>query len=173
MVELKQFDKADFDRLIQWIDSEESLIQFAGSIFNYPLTKEQLELYIADRKRFAFKVIEINTGKIIGHSEVYNLGNNSAKLCRILLGNKNYRGKGLGQEVVKKLVNFAFEKLDSSQIVLNVYDWNTSAIKCYEKVGFLTNPSEKGTTKFNNNEWISINMTLNKFNWEKETARKK
>lgn len=166
MVELKQFDNTDFDRLIQWIDSEESLIQFAGPIFKYPLTRKQLEVYIADKNRFAFKVIEINSGEIIGHSEIYDLGNNTSKLCRILLGNKNFRGKGFGQEIVKKLVEFTFKKLGSSQIELNVYDWNISAIKCYEKVGFLANPIKKEVDQLSNNKWTSINMTLKKLDWE-------
>jgi RimJ/RimL family protein N-acetyltransferase len=166
MVELKQFDNTDFNRLIQWIDSEESLIQFTGPIFKYPLTIKQLEGYIADKNRFAFKVTEINSGEIIGHSEVYDLGNNTSKLCRILLGNKNLRGKGFGQEIVKKLVEFTFEKLGSSQIELNVYDWNISAIKCYEKVGFLTNPEKKEITQLRNNKWTSINMILKKLDWE-------
>ena len=162
MIKLEQFDKPDFDRLISWVDSEKFMIQFAGPIFTFPLTTEQLEVYISDKNRFAFKVIELETGKVIGHSEIYNSKNKTAKLCRILVGDKKLRGQGLGEAIVKKLVKFAFNKLSALSIELNVYSWNTSAIKCYEKVGFVVNTSKSKTTQFDNNERAAINMTLDK-----------
>lgn len=164
MIKLEQFDETDFDRLISWIDSEEFMLQFAGPIFTFPLTTDQLDLYISDKNRFALKVISLETGKVIGHSEVYNSGNKIVKLCRILLGDKNLRGRGIGEEIVKGLVEFSFNKLDALTIELNVYEWNTSAIRCYEKVGFIVNPLISNTTKFKNHEWTSLNMVLNKLN---------
>lgn len=75
MIKLEPFTRTDFNRLISWIDSEEFLIQFAGPIFTFPLTTEQLELYITDKNRFPFKVIKPETGVVIGHSEIYNSEN--------------------------------------------------------------------------------------------------
>ena len=162
MIELRQFDKTDFDRLISWIDSEKFMIQFAGPIFTFPLTTEQLEKYISDKNRLPFKVIMIKTGKVIGHAEIYNSKKSTAKLCRILIGDKDLRGKGLGEKIVNELVEFSFNKLNAVIVELNVYNWNTSAIKCYEKVGFIVNPSKSKTTQYGNNEWTAINMTLDK-----------
>jgi len=54
MIKLEQFDETDFDRLISWVDSEEFMLQFAGPIFTFPLTIDQLESYISDKNRFAF-----------------------------------------------------------------------------------------------------------------------
>ena len=80
------------------------------------------------------------------------------------MGDKNRRGQGFGEEIVKRLVEFSFEEVDALTIELNVYEWNTSAIKCYEKVGFVVNPAISNITKFKNHEWTSINMTLDKLN---------
>jgi len=167
MTKLEKFEKPDFDRLISWVDSEKFMFQFAGPIFHFPITNEQLELYISDKDRYAFKVIFLETGEVIGHSEIYNSGNNVTKLCRILLGDKNFRGKGLGKEMVEKLAEFSFNNLLSTTIELNVVNWNTSAIKCYEKVGFVINPLKTSTTQFKNEEWISYNMILDKVEWGK------
>ena len=49
MIKLVQFENTDFDRLISWVYSEEFMIQFAGPIFTFPLTTEQLELYVSDK----------------------------------------------------------------------------------------------------------------------------
>ena len=46
MIELKPFTENDFPIFKSWIHSEEELFQFAGPIFTYPLTDEQLTKYI-------------------------------------------------------------------------------------------------------------------------------
>ncbi len=167
MIELKPFDKTDFNQLISWVTSKELLIQFAGPIFTFPLTLEQLEIYVADKNRFPFKVINSKSGVVIGHAEVYYSGNKIAKLCRILIGDKSLRGQGIGEEIVNQLVEYSFNKLGALKVELNVYDWNTSAIKCYKKVGFVINSERNKTTHVENNKWTAINMTLEKFNWKK------
>ena len=57
-----------------------------------PLIKE-LDNSLSDRSRFAFKVVDENAGIIIGHAEIY-LTEKSAYLGRILIGDKQLRGKG-------------------------------------------------------------------------------
>jgi RimJ/RimL family protein N-acetyltransferase len=165
MIKLVPFEENDFEKLISWIDNEESLVQFAGSVvFKYPLTKEQLAVYISDDKRLAFKVVEVETNKTIGHAEIYLVNSDIVRLCRILIGSKEYRGKGIGQQIIQQLKNYSFDKFNAEIVELNVYDWNISAIKCYEKVGFKINPSGISTTEVNGNSWTAINMRTKKEN---------
>ena len=56
MVTLDKFTNTDFASLKQWIKSEEELIQFAGTIFNYPLTDSQLENYLKQKDLEPFKI---------------------------------------------------------------------------------------------------------------------
>lgn len=160
MIELIPFRKEDFSFLISWIDNEEDLIQFAGSIFTFPLTINQLDKYLLNSKRIAFKVIEKNTFVRIGHAEIYLNNNKTAKICRVLIGNPLYRGKGLGQQIIKKLVRFAFINYNVKKVELNVFDWNISAIKCYERVGFKIMNGITTTTCVNDKIWTAINMTI-------------
>ena len=64
-------------------------------------------------------------------------------------------------------MDFGFTNLDKNTAELNVFDWNTSAIKCYEKVGFEINPNIKFERKINDQIWIAINMTIDKNKWKK------
>ena len=107
MIKLEPFTKIDFNRLISWIQNEEELIQFAGQAFTFPLTEEQLEKYLDEKRRFVFKITETNFNQTIGHCEIY-LTETSAKLCRILIGEKSFRGIGLGFEVVNLLIVIMF-----------------------------------------------------------------
>ena len=159
MIKLVPFEENDFEKLISWIDSEELLVQFAGAVvFKYPLTKEQLAIYNSDDKRLAFKVVEIETRKTIGHAEIYLVNPEIVRLCRILIGDKEYRGKGIGQQIIQQLRDYSFDKFNAGIVELNVYDWNISAIKCYEKVGFKINPNGTSTTEVNGKIWTAINM---------------
>lgn len=165
MIRLEIFDENSYTDLISWVESEEQLMQFARPVFTYPLTKEQIENSISDKNRFAFKVVNCETNTTIGHSEIY-LTDQSACLGRILIGNKELRGKGLGQQIVNLLLDIVFSKLDKSKAELNVFDWNIEAIKCYEKVGFTINPNKKIDRQINSKSWTAINMTIDILKWQ-------
>ena len=158
MISLENFSENDFEKLISWIKSEEELIQFAGSIFNFPLTKEQLEKYIKIPEVNAYKLIYNNIH--IGNAEINFTKNNPPKLCRILIGDKNFRGKGLCQQIVNELLNICKEKFNSNVVELNVFDWNEGAIRCYEKVGFQFNREKQKEIFVGDKKWISINMRI-------------
>ena len=158
MLTLQKFTATDFDRLKAWVDSETLLTQFAGPIFRYPLTDEQLYEYMVEPQRRAFR-IEYDQ-RVIGHAEIMLSEDSIAKLCRILIGDATDRGRGLGEQIVRALVRICQEKLDAKQIELNVYDWNVGAIRCYEKVGFVRRENTSAVT-VDKNEWIAINMVLN------------
>ncbi len=157
-ITLQPFTEKDFGNLISWIDNEKELIQFAGPIFKFPLTVEQLKNYLEEPNRHPFKIIIKNSNLAIGHCEAYTC-NNSVRLCRIIIGNKNYRGQGLGYTATKLLIKWSINNLKPSTINLNVYDFNTTAIKCYEKIGFKRTEETK-TTTLQNETWTSIKMIL-------------
>ena len=160
MIQLAPFEPADFKKLIVWLDNEELLVQVAGPIFSHPLTEEQLTAYLEDGNRYAFKVVDADTNEAIGHAEIYKTEEGIAKICRVLIGDKAHRGKGLGQELINKLVAYSINDLKIPSIELNVYDWNTSAIKCYEKVGFVLVPEKYSTIDVNGETWKSLNMVF-------------
>ena len=46
MIHLEKFEKTDYKRLINWIDSEELMVIFSGQIFDFPITNSQLDRYL-------------------------------------------------------------------------------------------------------------------------------
>ena len=164
MVELQKFDSSAYDKLISWIDSEEMLMQFGGPEFSFPLTAEQLDKSLSNKNRHAFKVVHTATNAHIGHCEIH-LTQNGAKFARILIGDEDHRGQGLGTQIMNLIIQHCIEHLKESRIELNVFDWNASAIRCYEKVGFKINPNQKLERKVNGQTWIAINMVLDNEVW--------
>ena len=69
MIKLEPFVQSDFQQLINWIDNEELLIQWCGSLFSFPLTMRSLEWYVRDTNvinesdAFVYKAVETETGR--------------------------------------------------------------------------------------------------------------
>ena len=166
MVHLEKFDQHGYDLLLSWADSAESLMQFAGPGFTYPLTRQQLDKSLSDENRLAFKLVGTGSQKMIGYAEIY-LTSESAYLGRILIGNPLDRGKGLGSQLVTLLVTYAFTVLAQAKVQLNVFEWNTGAIRCYEKAGFKWNLEKKAERAINGKTWTSVNMSLDREDWER------
>jgi RimJ/RimL family protein N-acetyltransferase len=164
MITLEPFKIEDCDRLISWIKSEEDLIQFAGSIFSYPLTREQLYEYINSQERQALKIKLTDSGDIIGHCEL-NYSNKIPRLSRILIGKEELRNKGLGKEVVNQMISLIFKSSEFNLIELIVFDWNLSAISCYKKVGFYINNDWEDIITIKDKRWRAVSMLLERNNW--------
>lgn len=162
MITLHHFTPDDFQRLMGWIESEKFLTQFAGQIFEYPLTEEQLKKYYntLNRKVFTVKLQETNT--IIGHCELGNidLKHRSATLCRLLIGEKTLRGKGFGQETVLETLRYGFEELGLHRIEVNVFSFNKGAIELYKKMGFKEEGVMRDYCRVQNEYWSCLKMSI-------------
>ena len=161
MISLLPFTESDFNTFKSWIIDEEQLFQFAGTIFSYPVTNEQLQKYIQMTDRKPFKVILNSTKETIGHCEM-NFENGNNRLSRILVANQNLRGQKIGENIVRNLTNKFFSNNHIEEVDLNVFDWNKNAIRCYEKVGFKIDQNQTTTLEINNKQWILLNMKLKK-----------
>lgn len=167
MIKLQTFDRESSNQLISWIKDEEALMQFAGPAYKYPLTLEQIDETLKEKNRYTFKIVEESTNKTIGHAQAV-LDNNTVRLGRLLVGEPNLRGKGYGQLAVKALLQFAFNFSNVDHVELNVFDWNISAIKCYEKVGFERSSGQPEERTVNGKSWKIIKMEIKREKWEAE-----
>ena len=102
MIKLEYFSKEDFTQLMEWIDSEHLMINWAGSLFKYPLTEDSLDWYIEETNNldssdvFIYKAVSSINGETVGHISLGSVSkkNNSGRISRVLIGNTTERGKG-------------------------------------------------------------------------------
>ena len=162
MIKLEIFKEEDFTRLINWVDSEELMYIFSAERFRYPLTHKQLTNYINTKDRIVYKVINKSTNEIIGHADFSKINklSKNARICSVLIGEKEYRNKGLGTKIIDELVSIGFNKMKLHRIDLGVFDFNKSAIKCYEKCGFKIEGLFEENLKLKNNYWSTYNMSI-------------
>src|SRR5690606_5126052 len=86
-----------------------------------------------------------------------------AAIARFLIGEEQYRGQGVGKKALNQLVRIGFEQFGLESILLNVFDHNKQAIRCYESIGF--RKSHYHENKYQDSKgiwWSSYEMTLRK-----------
>ncbi len=165
MIVLSRLEQQDFPVFKSWINDKNELFQFAGAMFQFPLTDEQLSRYIADQRRVVYKVTLLETNEMIGNAEL-NFENILPRLSRILIGNPADRNKGLGKQIVAKMLEKLFIEQRFQRADLNVFDWNKGAIRCYETIGFEINPDLVYKQDNNGEVWTALNMTISRDTWE-------
>jgi RimJ/RimL family protein N-acetyltransferase len=171
MIQLRSFSDSDFSRLMNWIDSRESLIQWAGPTeFAYPLTETQLRKYLAGSEgERCIRRIYTATGdddRPCGHIELgaINYENETASLCRVLIA-PDCRGKGLCVPLVQSVLEVAFERLLLRRLELRVYGFNVAGIRCYEKAGFVWEGCLRRSQKVGEQYWDTVLMGILREEW--------
>ena len=160
MIYLRPFDILEFNRLSSWVNSKELLVRFSGPGFEFPITKTTWERHLNDSSFLPYFVMDVNSDEAIGYAEINLVDDNDVKLCRLLIGDPDMRGLGLGKLLVRELIYEAIAKSNPKRILLNVYEHNTAAIKCYEATGFSINESVSRSSLIEGIEWKSHQMEL-------------
>lgn len=172
MIKLEYFTSADFDTLMDWIQDKELLLQWAGTQFNYPLTKSKLESYIQEANdfekssTFIYKAVNTESGRTVGHISLTSINrwNRSARITRVLVSNSD-RGKGYAEQMMKALMKIGFGELHLHRMSLGVYDTNATAIKCYKKCGFQVDGILREIQRHEDTYWSLMEMSILEKEW--------
>ncbi|MDR4889809.1 GNAT family protein [Fredinandcohnia sp. QZ13] len=172
MIQLQCFERSDFRQLIDWIETPQFLLQWGGPAFEYPLTDSQLEKYMENAnsstsEALIYKVLDKEAGTTIGHISLGKIDwrNKSARVGKVLIGDKSARGKGIGQQMIKEVLKIAFDDLKLHRVSLAVFDFNHSAIACYEKAGFIKEGLLRDTGKNGEEYWSVWEMSILENEW--------
>ena len=60
--------------------------------------------------------------------------------------------------MVQQLLDVAFAMPEVQQVRLNVFDWNTPAIRCYQSLGFVLSLEPMKTVTEAGETWHSVSM---------------
>lgn len=173
MIRLEHFEEKDFDQLINWIHSEELLINWAGSLFNFPLTTASMQWYLGDTNdkdnsdALIYRVVETATGETVGHISLGGISrkNRSARISRVLIGDDRHKGKGYCRQMIREVLKVGFDEMKLHRISLGVYDYNISALKCYQSAGFKIEGTMRDVLLYKEKWWSLIEMGILEDEW--------
>ena len=135
-------EREDLPIFVKWINDPE--VRFGLSMFlpmSLAMEEKWFENMIKQPQEEQPMTIETKKGDkwvTIGNIGIFDI----KKIARsaevgIMIGEKDYWNQGYGTEVMKLLLKHCFETLNLNRVFLRVYSFNSRAIRCYEKVGFI------------------------------------
>jgi diamine N-acetyltransferase len=137
-ISLRELERTDILQLNEWRNDPE-IVNKLGSGFKY-ISKEidlnWYEEYLEKRKTNIRLAIEVDN-TYVGNVNLTNIDfiNRSAEFS-IFIGNKDYRGKGIGYKATSELINHGIINLGLNRIWLTVLAENNVAQGLYKKIGF-------------------------------------
>ena len=139
---LRAYKEEDVTRAVEMVnDSELKRLLVTGIPF--PMTSWEEEEWVKSQKgtetgEYNFAIEDKQTKKYIGGCGIQKV-NWLARTATvgIMIGDKEYWGKGYGTDAMKVLMDFIFNNMNINKIKLAVFSFNKRAQKSYEKCGFI------------------------------------
>lgn len=95
---------------------------------------DELDNFRSTSRRFAIDTLD---GKHIGNCSYYNISQTKGTAeLGIMIGDRDYWGKGYGTDTVTTLVKYIFGQTDLKRIYLKTLESNIRAQQCFQKCGF-------------------------------------
>ncbi len=140
LVRLRAVEPEDAENAFRWMNDREVS---RGLMARYPFSLESEREWVKNavkpldfgNARFA---IETKEGVHIGHCGFHgcNAENRRAELG-ILIGEKEYWGRGFGTDTMLTLLRFAFEQMNLHKVTLGAFEFNERGLAMYAKLGFV------------------------------------
>lgn len=137
-VYVRLMEDRDIPYKVKWINNPE----FRHTLnFDYPLsevsTRKWLHNIAGKPSRKDFIVCDNETDKPIGYCGLIGIDIKNGKAESYMgIGDLSYQGKGIGYEIRKIMLDYAFLELNLNKVYAYVWKENTPMIKLNEKVGF-------------------------------------
>jgi ribosomal-protein-alanine N-acetyltransferase len=161
---LRGLEKRDLmGGMFQWAnDCEVTYYMFMGAMPNIleELEKEYEQL-VKSTRDVVFAIIDKESDVHIGNVGLYSIQwiGRSAEL-RIVIGEKEFWGRGYGTEATKLTVDYGFDKLNLNSIYLGVNAEHSGAIRAYESAGFIREGTMRQYIYRNGRYYDAIRMSI-------------
>lgn len=147
MLRLRPYKPCDASQIVSWIPDELVFYQWsAGRMGEYPLTKERFNEHYRqfdDSGDFWAMTACSEAMQPVGHF-IMRFPDEQRQVLRLgfIIVDGKLRGKGVGKEMIKLAVSYAFDYVGAKKVTLGVFANNPGARYCYEAAGFCRRGSE-------------------------------
>lgn len=161
-ITFRPLEEKDLPDRVRWFNQKEISQYLGPEIRNGTTLKKQKEWFLrfkklGDREMF---VIECN-GTPIGNVALTDISKEDSNAgIFIVIGEKDFHGKGIGEKAVQYIVDLGFNKLHLHKIWLYVGEPNIAAQNLYLKFGFQEEGRLKEMWKIDGKYYDEIVMAL-------------
>jgi RimJ/RimL family protein N-acetyltransferase len=136
--------------IMHW-DGDTECYRLAGGdpvyVWSEKKTKEFIEKDAEknESRAIRFSVRTLTDDKLIGNVSLWvNSWAHSEAWVGIVIGEREYWGKGYGTDAMHLIVQYGFMEANLRRISLALHSYNLRALKSYEKVGFIIEGTLRG-----------------------------
>lgn len=138
-VVLREKQLEDAERDYRWATDHELTRLDAAEPYPMPYSTYLMSypngIFDSEKKQFAIESLD---GIHIGNCTCYNIDRiHKEAEMGILVGDRDYWGKGYGADAVIILMKYIFEYLGMTRIFLHTLEWNIRAQECFKRCGFV------------------------------------
>ena len=137
LVYLSPVNLEDLEKYTTWVNDIfiASRLGSASKNFSREKEKEFLEDLVKDGHNFA--IVKKDSDKLMGNVSLFDINQiHRTALMGVFIGDEENRGKGMGKESIKLILEYGFKILNLNNVMLNVFSFNEKAIEAYKSVGF-------------------------------------
>ena len=167
---LRGIEKEDLSgNMSQWPnDPEITYYMVMGAVPNsgviycsWNTLEEEYEQLRNSEKDVVFAIVDKESDNMMGIIGLYGISwiPRLAEL-RIVIGEKDYWGKGYGTEAIKLVVDYAFDKLNLNNVYLGVNAEHKRAIKAYKNAGFVEEGILRKVQYRNSRYYDAVRMSI-------------
>ena len=140
-----------------------------------PMSDEDIDRFFHGRlmspEQVGYAITVRETGRLIGSTTFSNLDpENASTLFHISIGEPDAWGFGYGTEATELMLWLAFERIGLHRVALSVFDFNTRAIRSYEKVGFTVEGRHREAILRDGGRWDELTMGILAAEWRARHA---
>jgi RimJ/RimL family protein N-acetyltransferase len=173
LVVLRRHRAENIHAFVRWYSDPEvaRLTRYQPS----PLSTDEIQRFFYSRilgTDFLAMAIHVRgSDRLVGTCAFSQLdGDNGSALYHITIGEADAWGKGYGTEATELMLAHAFTQLPLHRVALTVFEFNTRAIRAYEKCGFVVEGRAREAISRDGRYWDEIHMSVLADEW---TARQK
>jgi RimJ/RimL family protein N-acetyltransferase len=128
-------------------------------------TLEQRQQFFEQNSRWRpdgveFAVLDLATHTLIGFGGLFDVTRALVGTIFVGIGEANFRGKGCGKEASRLICEYGFFFRNLHSIKVEVHEYNDSARRIYERLGFRPVGRLRGANLLNNHRYDEIIMDL-------------
>jgi RimJ/RimL family protein N-acetyltransferase len=117
--------------------------------------------------QFAFSIRTIQEDRLIGDVGLDGvLWNHGESFVGIGIGEREYWGRGYGTDAMRLILRYAFSELNLQRVSLNVFEYNSRAIRSYEKIGFVHEGRQRGVLIRDGRRYDLVYMGILREEWQ-------
>lgn len=161
-VELRPFSRADIPPLLAWFQTPAELVQWGGPARKFPLDEAQMLALLAEtdgahptRRIWA----EARHGALAAIASVVD-GRHGTVLLTMVGIAPTARGQGLAAPFIGKVLNTVFQDPLIERLELNVYTFNTAALRLYESLGFVREGIRRSLARVGEERWDAVHFSM-------------